>query len=483
MADLGVKFLANGEGDCVDNSNSYLSIYNNNNISSNNESKNNLKSLLSGHNDLGYTIHFSFDRNNDIALASSQTLFAAYENINPNQSEKAIAEAGITKDGKFFYRVSNGNNDKSLNIGLNSDPTMKEPHTVIIVYDQKREKIIVNIDGEESFVSNVPPLTTASNDIGQFRIGQGYIGTISLISTYSSRVTFTDRSDLAKILSKSSNNIKIKPLQKQNGVLKATAVEISAICNAGEISMKGGCVIDHCYNLSNVGSVGQSNWGRCANMLIVNETMLRDAISNNNYSITIDEGTYTFGDDGNNIFTGQVTNMSTLFQDKENFNENINYWDVSNVTDMTMMFYNANSFDQPLDNWEVDNVTSMSMMFIKANSFDQPLDNWEVDNVTSMFMMFTFTAFNRPLNSWNVSNVTNMYGMFGFASGFNQDISDWNVSNVTNMTMMFAGATSFAQDLTNWNNSTSNTDNVTGCRSFSSDAGGMTEPSFENCIP
>jgi hypothetical protein len=51
------------------------------------------------------------------------------------------------------------------------------------------------------------------------------------------------------------------------------------------------------------------------------------------------------------------------------------------------------------------------------------------------------------------------------------------------MTMMFAGATSFAQDLTNWNNSTSNTDNVTGCRSFSSDAGGMTEPSFENCIP
>jgi surface protein len=453
MADLGVKFLANNEGDCTDNSNSYLSIYNNKNISSNNESKNNLKSLLSGHNDLGYTIQFSFDRNNDIALDSSQTLFAAYENINPNQNEEAIAEAGITTDGKFFYRVRNGNNDKSLKISLNSDLAMKEPHTVIIVYDQKREKIIVNIDGEESFVSDVPPLTTASNDIGQFRIGQGYIGTISLISTYSSRITLTDRSNLAKILSKSSNNIKIKPLQKQNGVLKAMAVEISAICNsnAGEISMEGGCVIDHCSNPSNVGSVAQSSWGRCANMLIVNKEMLAQAISNDSYSITVDGARYTFGNGGNNIFTGQVTDMNNLFFDKQNFNEDINYWDTSNVTDMSHMFRYAYKFNQDISDWNVSNVTNMAMMFYGATAFNKPLNDWDVSNVTDMSGMFSgATAFNQPLNDWDVSNVTDMSVMFSGATAFNQTLDSWNVSNVTNMIYMFVSATTFNQPLNSW---------------------------------
>ena len=65
--------------------------------------------------------------------------------------------------------------------------------------------------------------------------------------------------------------------------------------------------------------------------IVENLQELKDAT---NYTISHENTSYTFGNDSNNIFTGQVTDMSSLFSNKTTFNEDIGYWDTSNVTDM-----------------------------------------------------------------------------------------------------------------------------------------------------
>ena len=65
----------------------------------------------------------------------------------------------------------------------------------------------------------------------------------------------------------------------------------------------------------------------------------------------------------------------------------INNWDVSNVTNMESMFEYAESFNQPLNKWNVSKVTDMGFMFGGATSFNQPLNNWNVSNVMYMNSM------------------------------------------------------------------------------------------------
>ena len=67
--------------------------------------------------------------------------------------------------------------------------------------------------------------------------------------------------------------------------------------------------------------------------------------------------------------TSEVTDMSKLFLDKDEFNSPIGNWDVNNVTDMHNMFKNAESFNQPIGNWNVSNVTDMHNMSQNAESF------------------------------------------------------------------------------------------------------------------
>ena len=156
----------------------------------------------------------------------------------------------------------------------------------------------------------------------------------------------------------------------------------------------------------------------------------------------------------------KVTDMSELFLDMENFNENISEWDVSNVTNMHGMFEGAWFFDQPLNDWDVSKVTDMADMFDSSNSpnpssFNQDISRWDVSKVTNMSYMFCGSDrgrhdFNQPIGNWDVSKVTDMSSMFEHAS-FNQPIGDWDVSKVTNMNRMFYGAEAFNQDISQWN--------------------------------
>lgn len=190
-----------------------------------------------------------------------------------------------------------------------------------------------------------------------------------------------------------------------------------------------------CYDPANVGVVAQSSWTGCADMLIVDDTALRAAASSHiggdqSYAIIgPDNNVYTFADSAYNVFTGQVTDFSSLFV-FASFNSDIVYWDTSNVTDMGQMFSFASAFNQDID-------------------------------------------------SWDTSNVTNMRAMFQSASSFNQDIGGWDTSSVTNMNIMFRSASAFNQELSGW---TVNP-NVTACGDFAQLAGALTPPGFSNCTP
>ena len=149
--------------------------------------------------------------------------------------------------------------------------------------------------------------------------------------------------------------------------------------------------------------------------------------------------------------TSHVTDMSKLFYEKRNFNENIDSWDVSNVTNMRNMFKSANAFNQPIGSWDVSNVIDMGGMFSGAEAFNQAIGFWDVSNVTEIDEMFFIAkAFDQPIGSWNVSKVINMSFMFAHAYSFNQPIDSWNVSNVTEMANMFFIATAFNQPIGSW---------------------------------
>ena len=159
----------------------------------------------------------------------------------------------------------------------------------------------------------------------------------------------------------------------------------------------------------------------------------------------------------NSIITSRVTDFSSLFYNKVNFNTDISAWDTSNVTSMKEMFHDAKKFNQPLKNWDVSNVVDMSKMFRNAKKFDRNLNDWDVSNVTSMNAMFesfnqtgTLSSFKGEIANWNTSNVRDMGHMFKGAFLFNININTkivnsglpneykaWDTSNVTSMKEMF----------------------------------------------
>jgi surface protein len=149
-----------------------------------------------------------------------------------------------------------------------------------------------------------------------------------------------------------------------------------------------------------------------------------------------------------------VTDLNSMFQSVEGFNEDIGSWNVSSVEDMAFMFAGASSFDQDVGSWDVSSVEDMASMFAGASSFDQDIGSWDVSSVTNMSDMFLLaSSFDQDIGDWNTSSVTDMMQMFfhpGDPSSFNQDIGSWDVSSVEDMALMFAGASSFDQDLGEW---------------------------------
>ncbi|WP_099203532.1 BspA family leucine-rich repeat surface protein [Miniphocaeibacter massiliensis] len=169
-------------------------------------------------------------------------------------------------------------------------------------------------------------------------------------------------------------------------------------------------------------------------------------------------GELKYIENGNNLDTSNVTNMSYMFYCLGSLESiDVSSWDTSNVTSMSVMFYSATSLKSlDVSNWDTSNVTSMSAMFSGTYSLENlNVSSWDTSNVTNMYRVFFGAGSLKSLDvsNWDVSNVKNMEGMFrGAGSLKSLDVSNWDVSNTRNMANMFYQAISLKSlDLSNWN--------------------------------
>ena len=150
-----------------------------------------------------------------------------------------------------------------------------------------------------------------------------------------------------------------------------------------------------------------------------------------------------------------VTDMSSLFNGKRQFNADISRWDVSSVTTMQGMFYMADPFNQNIGTWDTSSVTTMGSMFASTKNFNQDISMWDTSSVTDMQMMFyQASAFNQDLSRWDVSSVTTMGDMFISSGAFNTMPVGWDTSKVTNHHNMFHSAAAWKARFTGGTDST-----------------------------
>ena len=169
-----------------------------------------------------------------------------------------------------------------------------------------------------------------------------------------------------------------------------------------------------------------------------------------------------FGEIAQWKFDKQITNMSYLFRNYPDFNEDISQWKMNHVTNMEGMFDGCIQFNKPIGMWNVKRCTNMNYMFRGATSFNQDLSGWQsthfislgrstTKRVESMEGMFEgASSFNSPIHTWNVKNVWSMKNMFRGAIAFNQDINVWDTKSLMNCSGMFDHATSFNSPIHTW---------------------------------
>jgi surface protein len=302
--------------------------------------------------------------------------------------------------------------------------------------------------------------------------------------------------------------ISCKPRSSANGQIFGVYIDENDI-----LQLRGDCIYsganENCYTAS-AGSIGDSSWDGCANMLIVDESMLRNAINNRSFKIINNGIAYTLDDGPNRIFTGKVGNFFELFRFirsenvSANFKFDIGYWDTSSVTNMRSAFAelaHQGGYIQDLDlsgwdvsqvrnfsnmflmsrylpttisiaNWDTGNATNMEGMFLGIQHRIQNIAlNWNTSNVTNMSEMFNNTNYNGDISGWDTSKLTNMEGMFGANNYFNGDLSNWNTSRVTHMTRVFQNTERFNGNISSWD--TSNVTDMSyvfsGARAFNQD--------------
>eukprot|EP00588_Corethron_pennatum_P000429 CAMPEP_0194285914 /NCGR_PEP_ID=MMETSP0169-20130528/31312_1 /TAXON_ID=218684 /ORGANISM="Corethron pennatum, Strain L29A3" /LENGTH=455 /DNA_ID=CAMNT_0039032163 /DNA_START=45 /DNA_END=1412 /DNA_ORIENTATION=- len=149
--------------------------------------------------------------------------------------------------------------------------------------------------------------------------------------------------------------------------------------------------------------------------------------------------------------TSKVTTFYRLFEDEENFNEDLTGWKTERITSMSFMFAGAASFNGDISSFDTSQVLSMSAMFMDANSFNSNVSAFDTSRVVSMRNMFNgATSFNSDVSSFDTGRVTTMLYMFEGAASFNGNVSLFDITKVADMHGMFGYATSFNQCL-EWN--------------------------------
>lgn len=180
-----------------------------------------------------------------------------------------------------------------------------------------------------------------------------------------------------------------------------------------------------------------------------------------------------------------VKSLAGMFRGSDNFNQNINAWDVSHIKEFTECFKDCTKFNQPLDTWTMTGSSPVVSMFENCTAFNQDISSWDVTGKARLLKMFSgCTNFNQSLDAWDVSNVWSFESMFSQCSSLNQDFTNWaiNTSTKVNMYSMFSGCTVFNGDINTWDMSmVGKTERMfTGCNAFNRDISGWNTVNFSN---
>lgn len=159
---------------------------------------------------------------------------------------------------------------------------------------------------------------------------------------------------------------------------------------------------------------------------------------------TAADGAYAFHPsvDGVSAPPKTVTSLSGAFYYAATFNQPVSTWSTGNVTDMSFMFQGASMFNQPVT-FNATKVTDMTGMFFEAKKFNSPVSFTSPALTTAVSMFYGATVFNSPV-SIDTSRVTDMQYMFTDAKAFNQPVN-FDTGLVQQMGFMFQGATAFNQ--------------------------------------
>ncbi len=118
----------------------------------------------------------------------------------------------------------------------------------------------------------------------------------------------------------------------------------------------------------------------------------------------------------------------------------LKYLDVEHLQDMSFLFLNERDFNEDIGNWDVSSVMDMSSMFEGCHNFNQDLRDWLVWNVTDMDFMFDGChEFNGDISKWKVWHVASMQRTFADCHNFNQDLRDWRLHDIENVMGTFDG--------------------------------------------
>ncbi|EOA07287.1 Hypothetical protein, predicted lipoprotein,DUF285 family [Mycoplasma yeatsii 13926] len=98
----------------------------------------------------------------------------------------------------------------------------------------------------------------------------------------------------------------------------------------------------------------------------------------------------------------KITSLEGLFENCDQFNQNIDSWDVRHIRVTKNLFHNAINFNQDLGSWLVKNVTNSDDMFRNAKSFNQDLSSWKyrVRNMKTFFENMFEGADKVDFNKW-----------------------------------------------------------------------------------
>jgi surface protein len=199
-------------------------------------SDNKLDTIIAGRSDTGYSMHFTFDRDGSGNLSGDQILFAAYENMSGGT---AVAKAGI-RSGEFFYEI--GSQEISgVNMNALNDVNISNPHIAIIVYDSRRKKVILNIDGVEVVSENIEPISGISR-ISRIEFGQDYTGKMGMMYSYATKLSIQERVELVGMLAHSVNVKVIKAKRDEGGILVSGIDREEAVkCREGKTLINRNC--------------------------------------------------------------------------------------------------------------------------------------------------------------------------------------------------------------------------------------------------